>query len=176
MRASRAFRVEVQRPGRRRRASPRRPSPRVLGGSGADAARAIAVDAQGDTYITGETASRDFPVPTPAQPGVPISAFVVKLDPTGRSSARRSSAARGTPPDAGSRSTRQGRVYVTGATNSTDFPATRTPFSAATAAARSTRSSRASPRTASWTTRRSSATRTTTRRTRSPSTPRAMRW
>src|SRR5262249_44226320 len=99
--------------------------PRVFGGSGADAARAIAVDRDGNTYVTGETASRDFPT-TPRAPqrtnrGAPTSAFVTKLDPKGRIvystylGGGRYTSGRGIAVDA------RGRAYVAGATNSTDL-------------------------------------------------------
>src|SRR6201999_23185 len=102
---------------------------RVLGGAGSDAPRAIAVDRSGNTYVTGETASRDFPT-TPGAPqrtnrGVPISAFVTKLDPAGRVvystylGGSRYTSGRGIAVDA------QGRAYVAGATSSPDFPTTR---------------------------------------------------
>lgn len=58
-----------------------------LGGSGTDAATGIAVDTSGNTYVTGYTASTNFPV----TPGVPqttykggfYDAFVTKLNSTG---------------------------------------------------------------------------------------------
>jgi hypothetical protein len=128
VRTSRAFRVEVSGQGTPARVSAA-PFSRVLGGSGADAARAIAVDPRGDTFVTGETASRDFPVTDgSANRGIPISAFVVKLDPAGKLiwatylGGSRYTSGRGIAVDG------EGRVYVTGATNSTDFPATRNAF------------------------------------------------
>jgi hypothetical protein len=99
---------------------------RVLGGSGADAVKAIAVDRRGNTYVTGETASREFE--GVRNRGVPISAFVVKLDPAGRVvyarvlGGTRYTSGRGIAVDA------KGRAYVAGATNSTDFPATKDAF------------------------------------------------
>ncbi|HTS47027.1 MAG TPA: SBBP repeat-containing protein, partial [Bryobacteraceae bacterium] len=58
-----------------------------LGGSGSDSAKGIAADASGNVYVTGVTASPDFPVTTGAfatsMPG-PQNAFVAKLDSMGR--------------------------------------------------------------------------------------------
>lgn len=57
-----------------------------IGGSGFDAANGIAVDASGYTYVTGVTASPDFPDVGPSQgyvAGASSMAFVTKLLPTG---------------------------------------------------------------------------------------------
>jgi Beta-propeller repeat len=56
-----------------------------LGGSGVDQGNGIAVDAHGRAYITGSTASRDFPTQNAFQPtfssfSSPVDAFVTKLD------------------------------------------------------------------------------------------------
>ncbi|MDA0162261.1 SBBP repeat-containing protein [Solirubrobacter ginsenosidimutans] len=105
------------------------PFTHLLGGTGNDAVRAIAVDRQGNTYVTGETASKDFPTTRgPGNRGVPISAFAAKLDRTGKLvysvilGGTRYTSGRGIAVD------RQGRAYIAGATNSTDFPTTRNAF------------------------------------------------
>jgi hypothetical protein len=56
-----------------------------VGGSGDDRAFGIAVDATGNAYVTGWTASPNFPVvgPIQAQSGGGKDAFVLKLNPTG---------------------------------------------------------------------------------------------
>jgi len=56
-----------------------------LGGSSTDTGRGIAVDGSGNAYVTGETASSNFPLLNPIQASrVGISdAFVTKLDTTG---------------------------------------------------------------------------------------------
>ena len=56
-----------------------------LGGSNHDAGLGIAVDAEGAAYVTGVTASLNFPRATPLQPvpGGGYDAFVVKLSPDG---------------------------------------------------------------------------------------------
>jgi uncharacterized protein (TIGR03437 family) len=61
---------------------------RYLGGSVKDSANAIAVDAAGNAYVAGSTASPDFPVTSGGNPGTlpgPSSqrSFVAKLDPSG---------------------------------------------------------------------------------------------
>jgi hypothetical protein len=58
-----------------------------LGGSGDDLATSIAADGSGNLYVTGITASADFPTANPLQAthrGGLFDAFVMKLDPEGR--------------------------------------------------------------------------------------------
>jgi hypothetical protein len=101
---------------------------RVLGGSGADAARAVAVDLDANTYITGETSSPDFPATAPPRRAPSAArefAFVAKLDTAGRVvyatllGGDRITSGRGIAVDGA------GRAYIAGATNATDFPTTR---------------------------------------------------
>ena len=60
-----------------------------LGGSGRDLGRRVAVDAEGNAYVTGYTCSTDFPTVNAAQSAFGgedsfgCDAYVVKLDPTG---------------------------------------------------------------------------------------------
>ncbi len=62
---------------------------RYLGGSVYDSATAIAVDAAGNAFVAGRTASPDFPVTAGAALGTPATgisdqrSFLTKLDPTG---------------------------------------------------------------------------------------------
>ena len=60
-----------------------------LGGSGADAVRGVAVDGAGAAYVTGSTASTDYPTAAPFQAakggGPEPDAFVTKLAPSGAS-------------------------------------------------------------------------------------------
>jgi Beta-propeller repeat len=110
-----------------------------LGGTGDDAGNGIAVDRAGNAYVTGVTASSDFPTRTPIQsslrpgPGG-TNAFVTKLDRTGTNlvystylggtgsidstnGARLGDGANAIAVDAA------GDAYVTGSTASPDFPA-----------------------------------------------------
>ncbi len=96
-----------------------------LGGSGEDSGFGIAVDKAGSAYVTGETFSADFPTTAGAlQPGGDNDdAFVTKLDPTGAAlvystflGGSSSDFGFGIAVDA------DGNAYVTGVTNSPDFP------------------------------------------------------
>ena len=96
-----------------------------LGGSGEDAARDVTVDAGGNIYVVGHTDSVDFPTHAAYQPGNAggFDAFVTKLDPTGSSllystyiGGDNDDRARGVAVSA------DGSVYVSGSTNSLDFP------------------------------------------------------
>jgi hypothetical protein len=99
-----------------------------LGGSGADAAFAIAVDSSGAAYVTGNTDSADFPTQGQFQTDQTGSdAFVSKLNPAGTGleystylggggGAAPTDQANGIAVDS------SGAAYVTGNTNSTDFP------------------------------------------------------
>jgi hypothetical protein len=97
-----------------------------LGGSGSDSARGIAVDSSGNAYVTGETASTNFPTMNPLQPaygGGIGNAFVAKLNASG--SALVYSTYLGGSGEDGGRGIAvdsSGDAYVTGQTSSTDFP------------------------------------------------------
>lgn len=96
-----------------------------LGGTFGDASRSIAADSDGNTYVAGWTQSAAFPTLAPyqaARRGLE-DAFVAKLDPTGAlvystylGGARSIDGAYGVAVDAA------GSAYVTGGTNSIDFP------------------------------------------------------
>ena len=98
-----------------------------LGGSGQDFAAGIAVDAQGNAYIAGNTPSTNFPVKNPFQAtfggNINGDAFVTKLNAMGDAlvystylGGNGSDGATGIAVDA------QGSAYVTGYTTSTNFP------------------------------------------------------
>ena len=107
-----------------------------LGGSDMDYANGIAVDSSGNAYVTGYTASIDFPLANPEQgsPGFGtctdaaatfpcFNAFVTKLNPAGTALVY-STYLGGSGEDYGTRIAldASGHAYVTGYTNSTDFP------------------------------------------------------
>ncbi|TMG74464.1 MAG: hypothetical protein E6H75_11965, partial [Betaproteobacteria bacterium] len=99
-----------------------------LGGSFLDGGSGIAVDSNGNTYVTGETQSSNFPTTVGAfQPALAgcCDAFVTKLNPTGSAlvystylGGRFGETSRGIVTDA------DGNVFVTGNTESPDFPTT----------------------------------------------------
>ncbi|SPE45766.1 conserved exported hypothetical protein [Candidatus Sulfotelmatobacter sp. SbA7] len=103
-----------------------------LGGSGGDQGYSIAVDSSGNAYVTGQTGSKDFPI----TPGVFQSVcggyncqnvFVTKLDPTGSALAYSTYlGGSGFYGDIGSGIAvdGSGNAYVTGTTQSLDFPTT----------------------------------------------------
>ena len=96
-----------------------------LGGSGDELAKAIAVDDQGNAYITGSTTSTNLPATTGAaqtRPGGGTDAFVAKINPAGTAfvfvsylGGTNNEAANGLAVDG------QYRVYVTGQTMSAGF-------------------------------------------------------
>jgi Beta-propeller repeat len=101
-----------------------------VGGSKAEEGRDIAVDAQGNTYITGSTLSPDFPKAGPPQATYagPTTAnfgdaFIMKLNPAGTALVYMTYLG-GSLQDVGDAITidAQGNTYVTGMTESTNFP------------------------------------------------------
>jgi len=122
-----------------------------LGGSISDSANAIALDGSGDAYVTGVTASMDFPTTAGAfqavnnNPSTCCSyitggnAFIAKLNPAGTaleySTYLGGSGRAGTAVDGdsglGIAVDRSGNAYVTGQTESTDFPVTTGAFQTA---------------------------------------------
>jgi photosystem II stability/assembly factor-like uncharacterized protein len=98
-----------------------------VGGSGLDNAQAVAVDANGNAYVTGSTTSTNFPMANPVQSaigGFPTSdVFVTKLNPTGTALIY-STYLGGSFSDSGSGIAldRLGNAYVTGQTSSLNFP------------------------------------------------------
>jgi hypothetical protein len=108
-----------------------------LGGSDDEAANAIAVDSQGNAYVTGWTVSADFPVtPGAAQTKFggkltigPLwfgDAFVTKIDSRGAALIYSTYLGGKNNGDEGKAIAvdNEGNVYVTGATASSDFPVT----------------------------------------------------
>jgi len=106
-----------------------------LGGSSGDTANALALDASGNVYITGQTASLDFPVtqgaymtafpatPAPGSESLPTSSgFLVKLNQDGEIVYSTFFAGRRTIPKAIAVDT-SGSVYLTGVTSG-DLPVT----------------------------------------------------
>ena len=97
-----------------------------LGGSGDEEAYGLAVDSQGNAYITGYTTSADFPVTTGAIGGTLTGhsdAFVAKLNPAG-TVLDYSSYLGGSGDDTGYGITVDGSgdAFVAGSTSSTNFP------------------------------------------------------
>jgi hypothetical protein len=107
-----------------------------LGGSNNDSAAAIAVDGNGNAYITGVTSSTDFPTVNPFQgtshrvtvPG-DSEAFVTKLNASGTAIVY-STYLGGTGPDSGTGIAvdSAGDAYIVGTTGSSDFPTTANAF------------------------------------------------
>jgi hypothetical protein len=99
-----------------------------LGGSTEDAAFAIAVDASGDAYLAGFTASSDFPTANALQPqnatgGHGANAFVSKFNPIGKGLIYSTYLGGSTYEQAnGLAVDESGNAYVTGATYSNNFP------------------------------------------------------
>ena len=96
-----------------------------LGGDGADYGRGVAVDSEGSAYVTGGTYSTNFPTQNPYQtdPDFYGDVFVTKLSTSGNSliystylGGNASEEGYGIDVD------EQGHAYVTGNTNSIDFP------------------------------------------------------
>jgi hypothetical protein len=93
-----------------------------LGGSNLDFIEGIAVDSGGNAYVTGGTASEDFPATNPPAKGSG-DAFVTKLSPAGNALPY-SSYLGGSGVDVGYgiATDGSGNAYVTGLTRSADFP------------------------------------------------------
>jgi uncharacterized repeat protein (TIGR01451 family) len=98
-----------------------------LGGSSDDRAYGIAVDSSGSAYITGSTASTNFPLHNPLQARLlgTKNAFIAKLSPTGNSLAY-STYLGGNGADAGNGIAidTNGNAYIVGDTTSATFPST----------------------------------------------------
>ena len=103
-----------------------------LGGSGNDRGAGIAVDSSGNVYVTGFTESTNFPTLNPFQAtsGGGKDAFVTKLNPTGNALVYSTYlGGSGNEIAAGIAVDSSGNAYVTGPTDSTNFP-TLNPFQA----------------------------------------------
>ena len=99
-----------------------------LGGNGADEAFAIAVDSAGNSYVTGDTDSINFPTTDGSRLAIGASmtdVFVTKLNPTGQALVYSIYiGGSGTDGGRGIAVDPSGNAYVAGFTASTDFPTT----------------------------------------------------
>ncbi len=103
-----------------------------LGGSGDDRATGIAADSNGYAYICGQTSSANFPLAAPLQAKLKggRDAFVARIGPAGNTLPFSTYyGGSGTDYATGIALDYYKSIYVTGATNSTDFP-TKTPYQA----------------------------------------------
>jgi hypothetical protein len=104
----------------------------VVGGSGHDVGRGIAINTSGDVFVTGETSSLDFPTTASAFQNTSkvtrsnVTAFVLELNPAtpGKGGLVYSSYLGGQGPDSGSGVAVDslGHIFITGYTDSADFP------------------------------------------------------
>jgi uncharacterized repeat protein (TIGR01451 family) len=98
-----------------------------LGGNGNDQALAVALDAEGNAYITGQTESSNFPGASPLQSakGSATDAYVLKINPSG-SALVYATYLGGNGSDTGNSIAvdSAGNAYVTGLTGSGNFPTT----------------------------------------------------
>ncbi len=95
-----------------------------LGGTGEDFGSGIALDSEGNVYLTGNTSSVDFPLQNPLQSErYSVDVFVTKMNPS-LSSLIYSTYIGGSNPDVGAKVVvdNLGNAYVTGYTDSSDFP------------------------------------------------------
>ena len=102
-----------------------------LGGSANDEAKRVAVDASGNAYVVGVARSADFPLQRPftASLGGTTDAFVAKLDSTGSSLIYSTYlGGSGNERGLGIAVDSAQQAYVTGWTNSTNFPVTSSAF------------------------------------------------
>lgn len=100
-----------------------------LGGTGTDGANGIAVDGAGSAYVTGFTSSSNFPTVGPFQAGLKGTqdAFVTRLTSTGSELGYSTYLGGGqTEAGYGIALDRSGNAYITGRTNSADFPTANT--------------------------------------------------
>jgi hypothetical protein len=95
-----------------------------LGGSGNDVAYGLAVDVQGNVYIGGITASANFPTMNAAQPSNNGNwdAFIAKISPTGTLLYSTYLGGSGMESGAWLAVDNSGNAYLTGRTQSTNFP------------------------------------------------------
>jgi len=98
-----------------------------LGGSATDYGTAIAVDSSGSAYVTGIVTSEDFPLVNPINNKLASHAvddiFVSKLDPSGSALLYSTYLGGGSADDPYALALDQaGNIYITGRTNSSDFP------------------------------------------------------
>ena len=98
-----------------------------LGGSGSDGGYGIAVDSAGNAYVTGSTRSSDFPAQNPYQgtfAGGDEDAFIAKLSASGNALVYSTYlGGSGSDKGQGIGVDGSGNAYVTGKTDSSDFPA-----------------------------------------------------
>lgn len=98
-----------------------------LGGSGADVGAGIAVDSQGNAYVSGQTMSSDFPVVNPIQAALngQADAFVTEVNPQGSGLVYSTYlGGSGTELSDFVAVDSAGNAYVAGWTQSADFPST----------------------------------------------------
>jgi len=99
----------------------------TFGGKGSDQGAAIALDPTGNIWVGGSTSSTNFPLygPLQAAPGAATTGFLAKLAPDGTIIyASYFGGTMGTSTVSGIATDPGGNVYLTGTTNSYDFPST----------------------------------------------------